>query len=99
MDDRPVEPGSETKSVSQETTFERDVRQTDKLRQTLLRLSEGVARQLRQEKLKGRTVKVKLRWSDFTTLTRQTSLKTPTDQAIDVYQAAPGLFATAWDGK
>lgn len=100
IDNRPVEPESETKSVSRETTFERDVSDTMRLRQTLLRLTEDVGRELRQEDLRGSTIKLKLRWSDFTTFTRQTTLHGPTNQDIDIYQAALGLFEKAWvNGK
>jgi DNA polymerase-4 len=99
IDERQVEPVSETKSVSRETTFERDVRSEETLRRTLLELSEAVGRQLRTEGLRGSTVKVKLRWSDFTTLTRQVTLNRPTDQALDIYQAALALFDKTWDHK
>ncbi len=99
LDDRPVEPESETKSISRETTFERDVRDHAALRQTLLEPSEDVGRQLWQEGLRGSTVKLKLRWSDFTTLTRQTTVKAPTNQAIDIYQAVRQLFERMWDGS
>jgi len=98
IDDRPVETQSETKSVSRETTFERDVKDRELLRQTLLELSEDTGQQLRRERLKGSTIKIKLRWANFTTLTRQTTLAMMTDQGIDIYQAALGLFENTWDG-
>jgi len=96
IDNRAVETESETKSVSRETTFERDVSDALRLRQTLLHLSEDVGRELRQEELRGSTIKLKLRWSDFTTFARQTTLSGPTNQDIDIYQAALGLFEKAW---
>ncbi len=99
IDERPVETQSETKSISRETTFDRDVRDSELLRRTLLNLAEDVGRQLRQEDLRGSTVKLKLRWADFTTLTRQTTLLLPTDQDLDIYQAAAALFDKAWDGS
>ncbi|HLY26018.1 MAG TPA: DNA polymerase IV [Aggregatilineales bacterium] len=99
LDDRPVESESETKSISRETTFERDVNDHELLRRMLLELCEGVGQQLRHEELRGSTVKLKLRWSDFTTLTRQTTLKARTDQDIDVYQAALALLQKTWNGK
>ncbi len=52
--------------------------------------------ELRQEGLRGSTVKLKLRWSDFTTFTRQTTLGGATNQDIDIYQAVLGLFEKAW---
>jgi DNA polymerase-4 len=99
IDERQVEPVSETKSVSRETTFERDVRSEETLRRTLLELSESVGRELRQEGLRGSTIKIKLRWADFTTLTRQQTLKGPTDQDVDILQAALALFDKTWEHK
>lgn len=98
LDDRPVEINAETKSVSRETTFERDVSDPEALRQTLRRLSGDIGHQLRQEGLRGSTIRLKLRWADFTTLTRQTTLRSPANQDIDIYQSAFGLFEKAWDG-
>ena len=99
VDDRPVEPESETKSVSRETTFERDVQDYKVLQQTLLELSEDVSRQLKRERLRGSTVKLKLRWSNFTTLTRQITIKAPSNQSTDIFQAACQLFEREWDGS
>lgn len=96
LDDRPVETEREAKSISQETTFARDVRDGAALRRTLLELSEGVAASLRQAGLAGRTVKLKLRWPPFETLTRQTTLAQPTDLETDIFQAALGLFEKVW---
>jgi nucleotidyltransferase/DNA polymerase involved in DNA repair len=96
IDERPIETEHETKSVSQETTFVRDVRDRETLCRTLRDLSERVGRQLGQSALSGRTVKLKLRWSNFTTLTRQVTLTSPTDQGIEIYNAAFALFDKVW---
>jgi DNA polymerase-4 len=96
IDERPVETEHETKSVSQEATFVRDVTDREMLRRALLEQSEGVGRQLRHLGLKGHTVKLKLRWSNFTTLTRQTTLVEPTNQDIEIYNAALQLFEKVW---
>ncbi len=96
IDERPVETEHETKSISRETTFSRDVRDREPLRRTLHKLSESVAFQLRREGLSGNTVKLKLRWSNFRTLTRQVTLNGPTNQDIEVYTAALQLFEKAW---
>lgn len=98
IDDSPVEPESETKSVSKETTFARDVRDGQVLRRTLRQLSEEVGRRLRQEGLSGGTVKLKLRWSDFTTLTRQVTLEQPTHHDDVIHAAAAELFEKVWSG-
>ncbi len=92
IDDSPVSPSHETKSISQEVTFSRDVTDAEALRQTLRELSDTVGRKLRQERLFGSTIKIKLRWPDFTTLTRQITLSQPTDQGEDIFAAALSLL-------
>lgn len=99
IDDRPIVTEHETKSISKEVTFARDVAGGDELRRTLRELAEGVGRQLRQEGLSGGTVKLKLRWPDFTTITRQTTLTRPTDLDSEIVAAATKLFEHAWDGR
>jgi DNA polymerase-4 len=96
ISDSPVITEHEAKSISSETTFARDLKDPQQLRQTLHQLSEDVGRSLRRSSLRGRTVKLKLRWSDFTTLTRQTTLSSPTDLDDEIYQAALGLFEATW---
>lgn len=80
IDDRPVVTEHETKSISQEVTFSKDVRDDKVLEDTVREQSAEVARQLRKNNLAGKTIKLKIRWPDFTTLTRQTTLNDPTDQ-------------------
>jgi len=92
MDDRPIETERETKSISQENTFVRDIRDDKLLQKYLREMSAEVAKQLRKNNLAGRTVKLKLRWPDFTTLTRQTTLNNPTDQEEEIAQAALDLL-------
>jgi DNA polymerase-4 len=96
IDDRAVEPEHEIKSVSKETTFARDVRDGEALRREMRRLCEGVSVQLRANGLRGSTIKLKLRWANFTTLTRQTTLAVSTDRVEEIYQAAREIFDTAW---
>ena len=96
IDDRPVVTHHEPKSVSQETTFVRDVSDGEELRRTLKRLSSGVARQLKRHRLTGTTVRLKLRWSDFTTPTRQTTLDRPTDDEVEIFETASALFERLW---
>ncbi len=96
IDDRPVETEHETKSVSQETTFDTDVNDATVLRHTLRDQSEQVGRRLRRQQLSGVTVKLKLRWADFTTLTRQVTLDRPTNLDHDIYAAAEQLFEKTW---
>ena len=84
LDERPIETERETKSISQENTFSRDVRDDKLLQKTLREMSAEVAMQLRKNNLAGKTVKLKIRWPDFTTLTRQTTLNNPTDQEDEI---------------
>ncbi|MCA0456242.1 MAG: DNA polymerase IV [Chloroflexi bacterium] len=96
IDNRPVETEGEAKSVSKETTFSQDVRDAETLKRTLRGLADGVGRQLRKNELSGTTIKIKLRWSDFTTLTRQVTLNQPTQHDNEIYEAALDLFTKAW---
>ena len=92
IDNRPVSTESETKSISQETTFNVDVSDEKTLEKTLREQARDVARQLRKNDLTGKTVKVKLRWSDFTTITRQTTLPTSSDNEDEIFHAALKLM-------
>lgn len=95
-DDRPLETEREAKSISKETTFARDVDDRETLRRTLMELCDQVAVSLRRHGLHARTVKLKLRWPPFETITRQTTLPAPTDLDGDIFAAAFGLFQAAW---
>ncbi|HET9910658.1 MAG TPA: DNA polymerase IV, partial [Anaerolineales bacterium] len=92
IDDRPIVTEHETKSISQEITYSRDVRDDKVLETTLHEMSVEVAAQLRRNNLAGRTIKLKLRWPDFTTLTRQTTLNSPTDQESEIERVALDLM-------
>jgi DNA polymerase-4 len=96
IDDRPIVTSHEVKSISQETTFAKDVREAKVLEHTIFQLATGVGTRLRRNQLTGSTVKIKLRWADFTTLTRQLTLELATDQDKDIYQAALSLFHRTW---
>ncbi len=96
IDLREVETERETKSISKEITFTHDVTDGDILRRTLRKMCDGVGWRLRTEKLRGTTVKVKLRWEDFTTLTRQITLNHPTDSDTEIYETALILFHQNW---
>lgn len=92
IDDRPIETERETKSISQENTFSRDVRDDKLLQKTLREMSAEVAKQLRKNNLAGKTIKLKIRWPDFTTLSRQTTLNNPTDQEGEIADAVLNLL-------
>ena len=92
IDDRVIETDRETKSISQEITYSRDVRDDKVLEKTIREQSAEVARQLRKNELAGSTVKLKIRWPDFTTLTRQTTFNHRTDQEEEIASAALDLL-------
>jgi DNA polymerase-4 len=96
IDDSPVHTEREEKSVSHETTFEADVADREALHRTLRRLSEGVGRRLRRAGTSGVTVSLKLRWSDFTTISRQATLGMPTDLDAEISATVIKLFDAAW---
>jgi len=98
VDDRPVTAEHEIKSVSQERTFSRDLTHPDALRRQLWAMSQGVARRLKRKELAAETVAVKLRYSDFTTMSRQMRLSVPTDDEREIYRAALALLRRAWQG-
>ena len=92
LDERPIVTEHETKSISQEITFSRDVRDDKVLEKTVQEQSAEVARQLRKNDLAGSTIKLKIRWPDFTTLTRQTTFQHRTDQEDEIAKAALDLL-------
>jgi len=98
-DDRPVITEHERKSVSQEITFDRDVDDGAALRRTLHEQAEEVSRVLKRKQLAGTTVKFKLRWPDFTTITRQITLAAPTSEREAIAAAALVLFEREWGGR
>ena len=87
-DDREVVVERKTKSVSSETTLSRDTGDREVLRDLVGRLSQDVAQSLRSKALRGRTVKLKLRLSDFTTFTRQRTVDEPVDSSEDIARTA-----------
>ena len=92
QDDRPVVTEREIKSISQEVTFTRDVSDDKALEKSLIDLSAQVGRRLRKKELAGTTVKLKIRWPDFTTLTRQVTLPNLTNNDSEIANTALGLM-------
>jgi len=92
IDNRLIVTERETKSISQEVTFSVDVRDDKVLQKTIREQATRVASQLRKNELAGSTIKLKIRWPDFTTLTRQTTLGHRTDQEEEIAKAALDLM-------
>jgi DNA polymerase-4 len=87
---------SDPKSISHEHTFAEDLRDPEKLEGILDRLSEMVAERLRAQHLYGRTVNLKLRYSDFTTITRARTLSAPTAADREIADTVRALFRRNW---
>jgi DNA polymerase-4 len=91
IDPSPVGDGVAAKSVSHEHTFGVDTADWEVIERTLLALSEGVAGRLRAAGLRAGTVAVRLRDSEFVTISRQRTLKSPTDLTEPIWRTALGL--------
>ncbi len=95
LDDRPVVPDRNAKSISHETTFAADVSDREILRAWLLELTEQVGRRLRKQGLRGSTVQLKLRFPDFRTMTRAHTLPAPSHGTEELWQAAVALLESS----
>ncbi|MGH3491924.1 MAG: Y-family DNA polymerase, partial [Sciscionella sp.] len=92
QDDRAVVTGGQEKSIGAEVTFDTDQPDREVLKRELLRLSVRVAGSLRARGLRGRTVSIKARYGDFTTITRSRSVPVATDGTQDIYRVAAALL-------
>ena len=84
------------KSISHEHTYNEDTAQPEQLESTLMRLSEMVGRRLREAGLHARTIQLKLRYKDFTTITRAHSLQAPTQLDTEIFEQIRSLFRKNW---
>jgi DNA polymerase-4 len=91
-DPRRVEPVRRERSIGSDETFDFDVDDPAYLHRQLLKLSERTAARVRSAGLMGRTVSIKVRFSDFTTITRSRTLRDPTDVSREIYDTAKSLF-------
>jgi DNA polymerase-4 len=98
LDARTVSADRETKSVSSETTFEKDVSSFRSLERILWTLTEEVSARLKTKELAGSTVTVKLKTADFKIRTRARSLESPTQLAQRIFAAARSLLERETDG-
>lgn len=92
-DDRPLELGDEIKSISGEETFLQDTDDRKILRRCLKEQAADIEKRLKHRQLGAHTVQVKVRYSDFTTLTRQISMEEPIVEASEIYRLACFLLA------
>jgi DNA polymerase-4 len=91
-DDRDVTPGRPDKSISHEVTFDQNLQERDDLLAELQRQAEAVARRLRKKGLMARTVVVKIRDSDFHTVTRSSTMRACSNSTQTLYRMARALF-------
>lgn len=95
IDDRPVTPEHEAKTIGRERTFAQDLTDREEVRAVLLQHVEHVARRLRKHDLRARAVTLKIRFGDFRTITRSATLESATSATDDLWAAARGIF-DAW---
>ena len=91
-DTRPVVPTHRERSIGADETFSFDVDDPAYIHRQLLKLSDRTAARVRAAGLVGRTISIKVRFSDFTTITRSKTLRDPTDVSRDIYAIARALF-------
>lgn len=100
IDDRPVNPDEETKSIGAEDTFPEDLLEIEEMNRELEKISITVHRRLMEKKLKGRTISIKIKYYDFKQITRSRSILHPTgDIDIILNMAKELLLSTEPDGK
>ena len=100
IDTRPVDPSPwERKQISTEHTFPKDITEREQLLAALAKLCEQVSDELTSSGRTGRTVTLKLRWSDFTTITRQRTLPSEIAAAEDILRTATVLLDRNWEGQ
>jgi len=92
IDDRPVVPHREAKSMGHEETFPEDLEDPDRVRRVLLAQAEDVARRLRKDGVRARGVTVKIRFGHYETITRHAMLDRPTSATDDLRVAACEVF-------
>jgi DNA polymerase-4 len=86
----------DAKSISHEHTYNEDTADVAQLEATLMRLCEMVGRRLRESKFHARTVQLKLRYKDFTTITRAHTLPSPTQLDTEIFEQIRTLFRKNW---
>jgi DNA polymerase IV len=98
IDDRRVEADRGAKTISNETTFESDIRDFATLEKTLWRLSEKVSSRLKSSDLSGSTITLKLKTADFRQRTRSQSIHAPTQLAAKIFSTSREMLAKEIDG-
>ena len=92
LDSRPVVPDRIAKSISHESTFHTDVKDPETLSAWVLELADQVARRMRRHKIKGRTIQIKLRYSNFETITRSKTIRIATSSTNQIAELAVAIL-------
>ena len=99
IDNRKINTKRRSKSVSQESTFFEDISDEKKILSIIKKQSDKIGKSLKSSEKKGATIKIKLRWTDFSTITRQKTIEFPTNDPKIIYSNAKSLLAENWNKK
>jgi DNA polymerase-4 len=99
IDDREVVSEHGAKSVGHEETFSEDITDEGVAKKELLGLATRVARRMRRDRVRGRTVTLKVKYADFVLVTRSVTLPEPTDDASVIYSSVCGLLGKTEVGR
>ena len=99
IDDREVVPEHDVKSVGHEVTFARDILDSDQAKKELLSLSNKVARRMRRKNISGKTITLKVKYSDFVQITRSSTIPAVTDDGLEIYATVCRLLEKTKVGK
>lgn len=99
IDNRPIETYREPKSYSQEITFDKDTNNQGVLLDQIKKQSQRVSKSLEKANLICTTVKLKIRWPDFSTISRQVTLSVPTNDAVILFDHAKTLLQKNWNKR
>ncbi|MCK4490891.1 MAG: DNA polymerase IV [Anaerolineales bacterium] len=97
IDQRDIVTKRGAKSISNELTFREDIGRKSDVLKSINKLAKKVSQRLGSKNLKGKTIQIKLRWSDFTTLTRQKTLPKSTNDASAIQRTASSLLDQVWE--
>ena len=99
IDDREVEPEHEVKSIGHEDTYDEDIRDREAIGKELLSLAHRVSSRLRRKGFRGRTVTLKVKYHNFTQVTRAATLPSPTDDGATIYRTVIPLLKKTEAGR
>jgi DNA polymerase-4 len=99
IDEREVEPDHEVKSIGHEDTYDADIRDREAIRKELLSLAHRVSARMRRRRLRGRTITLKVKYQDFTMVTRAVTIPSATDDGGSIYRSVLPLLEKTEVGR